>query len=194
MDSEVPNLRIIQGGRSRTGRFETLIETHYAVLYRVAYRMTRSVPDAEDLVQEACVRAFPKIDELLALEDPRGWLLLVMRRIFIDQSRRYERGHVEPLETSAEPESLSPGPAEETDQIYRAEWLDCAWQHLDADQRSLLSLHDLEGYTLAEIHEMTGLKEGTLKSRLHRARVKLGKLLQAQDRSGERRRESGESV
>jgi RNA polymerase sigma-70 factor (ECF subfamily) len=41
----------------------------------------------------------------------------------------------------------------------------------------LLALHDVEGHSLAEINEITGIKEGTLKSRLHRARVRLGKLL-----------------
>jgi len=191
--SKVPNLRIMQGGLSRAGRFESLIEQHYAVIYRVAYRMTRSVPDAEDLVQEVCVRAFPKIDELVELENPRAWLLLILRRLFIDQSRRYDRRHVDSLETTAEPESVSPGPAEEADQIYRTERLDRAWRHLDAEHRSLLSLHDLEGYSLAELHEMTGLKEGTLKSRLHRARVKLGRLLREQETVRELRRESGES-
>ena len=39
-------------------------------------------------------------------------------------------------------------------------------------------MHDVEGYSLAEIRELTGLKDGTLKSRLHRARIRLGKLLQ----------------
>jgi DNA-directed RNA polymerase specialized sigma24 family protein len=57
-------------------------------------------------------------------------------------------------------------------------WLDNAWRHLDHEQRALLALHDIEGHTLAELMELTGLKEGTLKSRLHRARVRLGKLLQ----------------
>jgi RNA polymerase sigma-70 factor (ECF subfamily) len=51
---------------------------------------------------------------------------------------------------------------------------------LDADARVLLALHDIEGYSLAEMKEITGIKEGTLKSRLHRARAKLGKLLQRQ--------------
>jgi DNA-directed RNA polymerase specialized sigma24 family protein len=45
----------------------------------------------------------------------------------------------------------------------------------------LLALHDVEGYTLVEIHSLTGLKEGTIKSRLHRARVRLGRLLQRGD-------------
>jgi RNA polymerase sigma-70 factor (ECF subfamily) len=48
----------------------------------------------------------------------------------------------------------------------------------------LLALHDIEGYSLADLQEITGLKEGTLKSRLHRARVRLGKLLQREQRFG----------
>mgnify|MGYP001218694502 CR=1 FL=1 len=59
--------------------------------------------------------------------------------------------------------------------------LDRAWRHLDEDQRSLLAMHDIEGYTLAELMEITGLKEGTLKSRLHRARARLGKLLRHEE-------------
>jgi len=188
----MPAFRVIDGGRSRASRFEALISEHYDVLFRVAYRMTRSTVDAEDLVQEVCVRAFPKIDELEKLEDPRGWMMLVMRRLFIDQVRRYDNRHVESIETTAEIEANGPGPAEETDRIGRSELLDRAWRHLDAESRSLLSLHDLEGYSLAEIHEMTGVKTGTLKSRLHRARSKLGRLLEAQNRPTPLRRESGE--
>jgi RNA polymerase sigma-70 factor (ECF subfamily) len=48
---------------------------------------------------------------------------------------------------------------------------------LDSEQQALLAMHDIEGHSLAELMELTGLKEGTLKSRLHRARVRLGKLL-----------------
>jgi DNA-directed RNA polymerase specialized sigma24 family protein len=52
-------------------------------------------------------------------------------------------------------------------------------------------LHDIEGYSLAELTEMTGLKEGTLKSRLHRARVKLGKLLRYEEMAAVARAEAG---
>jgi RNA polymerase sigma-70 factor (ECF subfamily) len=48
---------------------------------------------------------------------------------------------------------------------------------LNDEQRLLLALHDVEGYSLAEIHSLTGLKDGTIKSKLHRARVRLGRLL-----------------
>jgi RNA polymerase sigma-70 factor (ECF subfamily) len=144
--------------------------------------LTRSVPDAEDLAQEVCVRAFPRLDELQQLDDPRAWLLCVMRRLFIDQTRRYERRFVDSLETTDQMllAAREPGPAEEAERAIDARHLDLAWTHLDADARVLLALHDIEGYSLAEMKEITGIKEGTLKSRLHRARAKLGKLLQRQ--------------
>jgi RNA polymerase sigma-70 factor (ECF subfamily) len=77
--------------------------------------------------------------------------------------------------------SQAPGLAEQTDEALQSRRLDQAWRRLDRDQRALLALHDIEGYSLAELTEMTGLKEGTLKSRLHRARVKLGKLLRHEE-------------
>jgi RNA polymerase sigma-70 factor (ECF subfamily) len=70
--------------------------------------------------------------------------------------------------------------------VLRKELLDRAWQRLDDAQRMLLALHDIEGYSLAELTEITGLKEGTLKSRLHRSRVQLGKLLKYENRVGAR--------
>jgi RNA polymerase sigma-70 factor (ECF subfamily) len=173
-------LTVIAGGKSAGQRFELLVRPHYDVLYRAAYRLTRTVHDAEDLVQEVCARAYPRLAELATLDSPRAWLLCVMQRLFIDQARRYERSHVESLDAGPERALVceQPGPAEQAEQALRRERLDRAWQRLAKEQRALLAWHDIEGYSLAELTEMTGLKEGTLKSRLHRARVKLGKLLQ----------------
>ncbi len=165
--------------RSRAERFASFIAPHYDVLYRTAYRFTRSAPDAEDLVQEVCVRAYPELDRLVELDQPRAWLIHVMRRIFIDQTRRYERRHVESIEMSAGTAlaSEAPGPLENAERSLQAERLGRAWEHLNPEQKTLLALHDIEGYSLAELVELTGTKQGTLKSRLHRARVKLGRLL-----------------
>lgn len=178
-------LTVIPGGRSTVERFEALIGRHYQLLYRTAYRFTRSVHDAEDLVQEVCVRAYSRLDELEQLDQPHSWLLCVMRRIFIDQLRRFDRTHVDSMEVhdSTGFASDGPGPAEQTETALWSRKLDRAWQRLDEDQRALLALHDVEGYTLAELMDMTGLKEGTLKSRLHRARARLGKLLRHEERT-----------
>ena len=165
-------------------RFESLILSHYRALFRAAYRMTRSVADAEDLVQEVCVRSFPRLDELEALDKPRHWLMRVLYRLVIDKSRRFERRHVESLDVDGADELVSPDldPAEQSDVLRERERLDRAWRRLTDDERILLALHDVEGYSLAELNLMLGLKEGTMKSRLHRARVRLGKLLRGEER------------
>jgi RNA polymerase sigma-70 factor (ECF subfamily) len=179
-------LSALEGGRAVAARFESLIEPHYDVLYRAAYRLTRSVHDAEDLVQEVCVRAFARIDELENFERPRAWLLRVLQRLFIDQTRRYDRRHVQSIETSDWNAWVSDAadPADAAEQSSTRRQLNRAWQHLDRMQQVLLALHDIEGYSLAELQQITGFKEGTLKSRLHRARVRLGKLVQRDNSAG----------
>lgn len=164
---------------SATARFAAIVEPHYEVLYRVAYRLSRSAHDAEDLAQEVCVRAYARLDELELLEQPRGWLLRVLYRLFVDTVRRYERKHVGSIDDVAtELVSEEPTPIEEVELYLTRRRLDSAWKHLDSEQQALLVLHEIEGHTLGELVELTGLKEGTLKSRLHRARVRLGKLLE----------------
>src|SRR5690349_12592949 len=164
---------------SSVERFEMLVQPHYETLYRTAYRLTRSQHDAEDLAQEVCVRAYPRLDELASLEQPRGWLLRVMYRIFVDWSRRYERTHVASMEVVdvLGMASDEPGPPDLAERATDSAHLERAWRRLDREQQTLLALHDVEGHSLAEINEITGIKEGTLKSRLQRARVRLGRLL-----------------
>ena len=166
------------GGESERDRFAKLIRQHYQVLYRAAYRLTGSTVDAEDLVQEVCVRAYPRLDEVEALEHPRGWLLRVLYRLFVDLRRRYERRNVRAIDENEEFLSGEPSPAEEAERALDRRRIEDAWRHLNPEHRLLLVLHDVEGYSLAEIQSLTGLKDGTIKSRLHRARVRLGRLLQ----------------
>ena len=165
------------GGESQQDRFAKLIRQHYQVLYRAAYRLTRSSVDAEDLVQEVCLRAYPRLTEVEALEQPRGWLLRVLYRLFVDRRRRYERKNVRAIDENEEFMSDEPSPAEEADRALDRLRIEDAWRHLNSEHRLLLVLHDVEGYSLAEIHTLTGIKDGTIKSRLHRARVRLGRLL-----------------
>jgi RNA polymerase sigma-70 factor (ECF subfamily) len=134
-------------------------------------------------VQEVCVRAYGRLADLAEKENPRAWLLCVLQRLFIDQTRRYDRTHVSSLETVGQDAFAhgGPGPAEETEADAARQRLDGAWRRLEKDQRVLLALHDVEGYSLAEIMAITGLKEGTIKSRLHRARAKLGRLFRYEE-------------
>jgi RNA polymerase sigma-70 factor (ECF subfamily) len=160
-------------------QFDALVRPHYDALYRTAWRWTRSREEAEDLVQDTIVRAYPRLSELERLDRPGSWLKRVMYRLFIDSIRRHDRSKVVPLEAVG-PDGLAcerPGPEESAERARNAERVAQVWKRIDREKRALLALHDIEGYTLAEIMEITGLKEGTLKSRLHRSRVLLGRLL-----------------
>lgn len=176
-------LRVIPGGRDAAAQFERFIGPHMDALYRSAYRFTRNAADAEDLVQEVCVRAYPRLEELKGMDNPRAWLLCVLYRVFVDLRRHRDSSPLLPagaVDADALTDRLAgsePGPEAQTESAIIATRLEHAWQRLDRTQRALLALHDVEGYTLAELEEMTGLRVGTLKSRLHRARARLGRLL-----------------
>lgn len=184
---------VITRAKSAEEKFAAVIAPHYDVLYRVAYRLTRSAADAEDLAQEVCVRAYPRLEELERLEQPRAWLLRVLYRLHIDSLRRYERRHVGSIDDADDTQLVDerPGPFEQTASALEGRRLDRAWSFLDNEQRALLALHDIEGYSLDEIHAMTGFKHGTIKSRLHRARVKLGRILERDEQAQAERRIAG---
>lgn len=173
--------RLFAGRRQSAKRFEALVRQHYMPLYRVAFRWTQSVEDAEDLVQETCIRTWRRLAEIEQLEQPSGWMMRVMYRLFVDLTRRHDRRQVDALDDGllATMAAADPGPEEQAEWSAKAARLASVWPRIDRDNRALLALHDIEGYTLAELTDITGLKEGTLKSRLHRARVTLGRMLQA---------------
>lgn len=163
--------------------FERLLKPHLDRLYRLAFRLTGSKPEAEDLFQDVLVKVYERLDTLLDLDEPGSWLCRVMYNHFVDGKRRHARARLVAVEEGQLPgrslESL-PGKldpavdAERADNIMR---LDAALAKLSEDHRLVVLLHDSEGYTLQEIHEITGDPVGTLKSRLHRARARLKELL-----------------
>lgn len=160
------------------GRFETVVRPHFDALYRAAMRLTRSRADAEDLVQEVCIRAFPALDRLESLEYPLGWLLRVQYRVFVDAARRRVRSPlVATTDTDADLAlSTDPGPEEFAEASLTRRRLTRVWPELDPEQRALLALH-AEGYSLAELEAMTGLSKNAVGVRLHRARARLGRLM-----------------
>jgi RNA polymerase sigma-70 factor (ECF subfamily) len=161
-----------------------LLAPHLASLFRSAYRLTGNRADAEDVVQEVCVRAYTHLATLRALEQPKSWLLKIAYRVFVDGARRRARS---PVRASSEDfdttrPSNEAGPEERVEAELAERRLLAAVAGLDRDQRALLALH-VEGYTLAELAAMTDLSTDVLKARLYRARVRLGKLLAADGRA-----------
>jgi RNA polymerase sigma factor (sigma-70 family) len=150
----------------------------------------RAPESAEDLVQELLVRLYPRLDELRGLDRPRPWAMRVMYRIFVDQLRRERSSPVQfgtdaagnpPLgDDEIELADDSEEPAQLVERQLTHERILAAWVHLAEEHRVVLSMHDIEGYTLTELAPLMELPLGTLKSRLHRARAKLRELLAAE--------------
>jgi RNA polymerase sigma-70 factor (ECF subfamily) len=160
-------------------RFEALVEPHFEALHRAALRLTRRRHDAEDLVQEVCLRAYRELATLESLDNVRGWLLRVQYRVFVDTVRKRVRSRTDAAggdEIAALFASDEPGPEELTSAAYTQERLDKAWEQLTPEQRGLLALH-AEGYGLAELEKLTGKNRNLLSARLHRARMRLAKLI-----------------
>jgi RNA polymerase sigma factor (sigma-70 family) len=170
--------------------FERLMREHVPALYRSAYRWTGAADRAEDLVQQLLVRLFPRLAELRELDRLRPWALRVMYRIFVDGVRRERASPVQfGAEATADGEATSedeawvdpgPGPAELVERELTQERLVRAWERLGEDHRVVLSLHDIEDYSLPELAQIMDIPLGTLKSRLHRARARLRELLAAE--------------
>lgn len=180
--------------REQGENFSRLIEPHFDRLFRLAVRLTGSRADAEDLVQETLTRLYADLTALDAVADHGSYLSRVLYNRFVDGHRARKRrpltlvGDVDELD---QPDD-SADPARLDDAERRALRLQRALARLSDEHRTLVLLHDAEGYTLRELEEMTGTPIGTLKSRLSRARARLRDLLwdlKAPENQSEKNRE-----
>jgi RNA polymerase sigma-70 factor (ECF subfamily) len=168
--------RLVHGPDS----FEALVGPHVDHLYRLAWRLSGSTADAEDLVQDLLLKVYPRCDEIRALDAPRPWLARALYRLYVDRWRRAGRsplveavpdeGGEDVIDASAD---TGPGPEALAGQAQEQDRLAAAVDALNPDQRALVLLHDVEGYTLNELETVLEAPVGTLKSRLHRARASL---------------------
>jgi RNA polymerase sigma-70 factor (ECF subfamily) len=175
--------------------FEDLMRPEVDYLYRLAWRFTGSVADAEDLVQDVLIKLFPRTGELLDIERLRPWLARVLYHQFVDSVRRQVRSPIVELAQGAEPEdnpldalsTPNDGPEDQAERSGLRERLLRALDRLNPEQRAVVTMHDVEGYSLEELETMLETPLGTLKSRLHRARQRLRALLPMEPfSSGER--------
>lgn len=164
-------------------QFEQLIEPHLNHLYQLAFRFCNNQADAEDLVQDVVLKLLPRSNEMSQIEKIRPWLAKVLYRLFIDHYRQQNRS---PLSLVPDGENLlseQPDPSGETPETLAEDGLNQkrlmkALQTLNEDQRAVVLLHDVEGYTLVELESILDSPQGTLKSRLNRARTYLREYLQ----------------
>lgn len=154
--------------RERRQKFDRLVAVYHADMYRYAAWLSRDRSIAEDVVQEALLRAWKSLDALREEEAAKHWLLTIVRR---ENARYFERKRLETVDV----DDLSPAQealiAESEDA--QLDELREAIYRLEDDYREPLVLQVLMGYTTTEIAELMGLKQGAILTRLHRARHKL---------------------
>ncbi|MBB5869776.1 RNA polymerase sigma-70 factor (ECF subfamily) [Allocatelliglobosispora scoriae] len=155
-------------------------EFYAATFHRLTSQLfvhTGDLAEAQDVVQEAMVRALSRWSAVSTFEDPAAWCRRVAWNLATSRWRRLRRG-VE-LATTGRHEETTPGP--EPDRLAVVGLL----AHLPTRQRQAIILHYLEDLPVTEIAELTGAAEGTVKSWLHRGRATLAARLADQDRRRE---------
>jgi len=163
--------------------FEKLVQPHFDRLYRLAFRLTGRKAEAEDLFQELLIKAYGKLDDLVAIDEPGSWLSRVMYNLFIDEQRRFARRRMHTVEEGFLPGDGLEGfagtdnPEADQQRYDKFKKLDDALKQLSDEHRVIVLLHDTEGYKLTEIQELMNIPVGTVKSRLHRARARLREIL-----------------
>jgi RNA polymerase sigma-70 factor (ECF subfamily) len=155
---------------ARKARFEALCGRLRPDLYRYAYWLARDAAVAEDVVQDALLRAWRSLDSLGEEAAARPWLLTIVRREF---ARRFERKRFETVDVDALAELEDPALAAAAPEADTVAELRTAMLALEPEYREPLVLQVLMGYTTAEIARHLGLKPGAVLTRLFRARHKL---------------------
>ncbi len=155
-------------GPDRRRRFDELVGVYHQDMYRYAAWLSRDKAIAEDVVQEALLRAWKSLDALRDGAAAKQWLLTIVRR---ENARYFERRRLDTVDvdnlTPSQEALLAEAPDEQLDELREAIYA------LEDDYREPLVLQVLMGYSTIEIAEQMGLKQGAVLTRLHRARLKL---------------------
>ncbi len=156
-------------GEERLALFEAAVLPHLDAAYRLARWLTRSAPDAEDLVQECMLRAFTYFDSFRGA-DGRAWLLAIVRNSFYTSLRRGRSRTDVPFKEELHAEESPPDPETLLMRRVAAEELGRAIEELPAAFREVLVLREVEGLSYKEIAGVAAIPIGTVMSRLARAR------------------------
>lgn len=160
--------------RTRLDRFELFIVPHMKSAYNLARWLTRNEHDAEDVVQEAYLRAFRFFDGFQG-GDGRAWLLTIVRNTchtWLHQNRRLTFE-----EDLSDTEATEPNPETVAIENVDREALRRAIEDLPAEFREAVVLREMEGLSYKEIGAIAGVPIGTVMSRLARARARLARVL-----------------
>jgi RNA polymerase sigma-70 factor (ECF subfamily) len=161
---------ILDGGDSRQLQFEQLALVHLRALLRAAVRLARDASVAEDLVQEAMLRAWRHFDRFQPGTNCKAWLFRIMLNCW---STRHQQIRQEAIQFFPEQYADSIGSEQAPATRFTAEEIQNSIDLLNEDYRTVLILFAVEGFSCKEIAEILGVPIGTVMSRLSRARTQV---------------------
>lgn len=178
-EQELRLIRRVQAGE--TEAFEDLVRAHEKTVYNLALRMTGNLQDAEDMAQEAFLKAYRSLEEFRGESKFSVWLYRIVSNVCLDHLRRQSRrpsvsltveddGGEQP-QWDVPDESLSPERLLE--QKLTREAVQKGLARLPEEQRQILLLREIKGLRYEEIGGILDLEPGTVKSRIFRARKRL---------------------
>jgi RNA polymerase sigma-70 factor (ECF subfamily) len=158
--------------------FEELYKKHYRRVYSICLRMTGNTAEAEDLTQEVFIQLHRKLKSFRGESAFTTWLhRLTVNQVLMHFRKRSVKSELTTddgeMPDSIDPDTINPEAMPIVDQIA----LKNAIAKLPPGYRTVFLLHDVEGYEHEEIGKLLGCSSGTSKSQLHKARMKLRRLL-----------------
>src|SRR5713101_6929802 len=164
---------------ARRREFEARLAECGPLAFRVARGVLRNDADAEDVAQEALLRAYRRFEGLSDAQRFRGWLVRIVFRLALDRARSAKRRELRETEWAQPARRAAPPNAEElaASSEFQAH-LESAMDALPEKLRLVLLLAAMEGHTLEQVAAMLGLPTGTVKSRLFAGRKKLAEKFQ----------------
>jgi len=183
--TEVQTIQSAQNGN--LAAFNRLVMSYQGLAYNVAFRVVGNADAAADATQDAFIKAFKSIKQYRG-GSFKSWLLRIVSNTCYDQLRYEQRRPSEPIEpddseSDYAPHLLDPAapPEKMVENQELSDMLQQAISQLPPDQRLILVLSDIEGFSYQEIADITDAALGTVKSRLSRARLKMRAILQSQE-------------
>ena len=184
MQSEAELVRLARQGDESA--FALLVEQNQSRIYNLALRMTRNPDDAAELTQEAFLNAWRGLSKFQGESSFSTWLYRLTSNLCLDFLRREKRrsglsmtvsldDEEEGRQADVPDERFSPEQSAERREVQ--ELIRAGLRSLSEEHRRVLVLRELDGLSYAEIAQLLGLEEGTVKSRIARARLALRKYL-----------------
>lgn len=155
--------------------WEQIVLDHHAFVLRQARGLTRNQHDAEDLTSDVFARVFGALHSYVPGGSFRGWLARITKNLYIDQVRRRNRLRFSPMSESQERllRSSELDPADAVTATLLEPRLQRALDTLPPAFREVIVLRDLRGLSNEEVATELGLKQATVRTRIHRGRARL---------------------